>query len=73
MKYTIIIEKGRESGFIAYCPSLKGCVAQGSTRKEVLKNLQMAMKDYIECLIEDGLPVPAEVGKEIFELELAIK
>ena len=73
MKYTIIIEKGRESGFIAYCPSLKGCVAQGSTRKEALKNLQMAMKDYIECLIEDGLPVPAEVGKEIFELELAIK
>jgi len=73
MKYTIIIEKGRESGFTAYCPALKGCVAQGNTKRVALKNLRAAMKDYVECLIEDGLPVPAEVGKEIVELEVAIK
>jgi len=73
VKYTIIVEKGRESGFVAYCPALKGCVAQGATKKEVLKNLKAAMKDYVECLIEDGLPVPAEVGKEVLEIEVAVK
>jgi hypothetical protein len=26
MKYTVIIEKGRESGYVAYAPALKGCV-----------------------------------------------
>ncbi len=25
MKYTIIIEKGRESGYVVYAPALKGC------------------------------------------------
>ena len=73
MKYTIIVEKGRESGFVAYCPALKGCVAQGATKKEALINLKAAMKDYVECLIEDGLPVPAEVGKEVLEIEVAVK
>jgi len=70
MKYTVVLEKGRESGYVAFCPTLRGCVAQGTTRKEALKNLKEAMSDYIECLIEDGIPVPQEVGKEILELEV---
>ncbi len=69
MKYTIVMEKGRESGFIAYCPALRGCVAQGETQRTALKNLKTAARDYIECLIEDGLPVPLEVGKRFLDLE----
>jgi len=73
MKYTIIIEKGRESGYIAYAPALKGCVSQGKTRAETLKNVKEAMEAYIEALIEDGLPLPTEVGKDTVELEVAVK
>lgn len=68
MKYTIIVEKGRESGYVAFCPVLKGCVSQGKTKRETLTNLKEAIKDYIECLIEDGIPVPTEAGKEILEI-----
>ena len=50
MKYTIIIEKGRESGYVAYAPALKGCVSQGKTKAEAQKNLKEAMKAYIEAL-----------------------
>lgn len=70
MKYTVIIEKGRESGYVAYCPALKGCVSQGPTRKAALNNLKEAMAAYIECLLEDGLPVPTEVGKELVNLQV---
>ncbi len=55
MKYTIIIEKGRESGYVAYAPALKGCVSQGKTKAETLKNIKEAMEAYVEALIEDGL------------------
>ncbi len=58
MKYTVIIEQGRESGYVVYCPALKGCVSQGETRKEALNNIKEAMEVYIEALVEDGLPVP---------------
>ena len=73
MKYTIIIEKGRESGYVAYVPVLKGCVSQGETREEALKNIKEAMEAYIEALLEDGLPVPTEIGKDTVELEVTAK
>ena len=73
MKYTVIIEEGRESGYVAYAPALKGCVSQGMSREEALKNIKEAMEAYVETLLEDGLPVPTEVGKDTIELEVAPK
>lgn len=73
MKYTVIIEQGRESGYVVYCPALKGCVSQGETKKEALRNIKEAMEVYIEALVEDSLPVPTEVGKDTVELEIAAK
>ncbi len=73
MKYTVIIENGRESGCVAYAPALKGCVSQGKTRDEALKNIKEAMEAYVEALLEDGLPVPTEVSKDTIELEVAAK
>lgn len=73
MVYTVIVEKGRESGYIAYAPALKGCVSQGETREQVIKNIKEAMEIYIEALLEDGLPVSTEIGKDMVELEVAAK
>lgn len=70
MRYTVILEKGRESGYVAYCPAPKGCVTQGRTKKEALKNIKEA---YVECLLEDGLPVPQETGKEFVDLTVLVK
>ena len=73
MRYTVIIEKGRESGYVAVCPALPGCVSQGPTKREVLKNIKEAVEVYIEALLEDGLPVPVEQGREIVEIEVAAR
>ena len=62
MKYTIIIEKGRESGYVAYAPALKGCVSQGKTKAEALKNIKEAMEAYVEALLGDRLPIPMKIG-----------
>ncbi len=55
MTYSIIIEKGHESGYVAYAPALKGCVSQGKTKEETLRNIKEAMEAYVEALLEDGL------------------
>ena len=39
-----------ESGYVAYCPVLKGCVSQAETKPEVLDNIKEAMEAYIETL-----------------------
>ena len=44
MKYTVIIEKGRESGYVAHVPALRGCVSQGDSKEEALANVKEAME-----------------------------
>ena len=73
MKYTVIVEKGQESGYVAYAPALKGCVSQGDSKEAAVAHLKEAMEAYIEALLEDGLPVPTEVGRDTVELEVAAK
>lgn len=73
MKYTVVLEKGRESGYVAYVPALKGCVSQGRTRAEALKNIREAMEAYIGALLEDQLPLPTEVGKEVVEVVVHVR
>jgi len=70
VRYTVVIEKGRESGFVAHCPALKGCVSQGKTEQKALANLRDAMQDYLETLAEDGLPLPVEVARRYVDIEL---
>lgn len=70
MKYTVVLEHGRESGYVAYVPALRGCVSQGQTKREALENIREAMEAYIEALLEDSLPVPTEAGKELVEVEV---
>ena len=71
MNYTVIIEKGSDSGYVAYCPALKGCVSQGTDKKETMINIKEAIEVYIEALVEDGLSIPTEVGRETVEVEIS--
>ncbi|MFQ5860403.1 MAG: type II toxin-antitoxin system HicB family antitoxin [Dehalococcoidia bacterium] len=73
MKYTVVIEKGQEAGYVVYCPALKGCVSQGRTQEEALRNIKEAAEVYIEALLEDGLPVPTEVGTDTVEVEVSAR
>lgn len=73
MKYTVVLEKGREFGYVAYVPALKGCVSQGRTKAEALKNIREAMEVYLQALLEDQLPLPTEAGKEFVEVVIHVR
>ena len=71
MKYMVVIEEG-ETGFGAHVPDLKGCVAAGETREEVLKLIKGAIEFHIEGLIEAGESVPPpSSASEIIEVNAA--
>ncbi len=44
--------------FLAKNPELYGCMAQGSSLEDAIRNLEEARIDYITSLLEDGLFVP---------------
>jgi len=55
-----IVYSGEDGYYIAECPSLPGCISQGSTVEEAVANIKEAIHAYIAALEEDGLPVPEE-------------
>ncbi len=50
MKYRVLIEQDEDGVFVAEVPALPGCISQGYTRSEVLKNIQEAIEVYLESL-----------------------
>jgi predicted RNase H-like HicB family nuclease len=73
MKYTVILRPGNESGFVATVPALPGCVSQGRTRRQALRNVKEAIEVYIEALLDDGLPVPVQSGKELVDVAVSAR
>jgi len=51
-KYLIILEQGEDGYVIAECPSLPGCITQGKTEEEAIKNAKEAIELYLEAVKE---------------------
>ena len=54
----VLVYPGEDGYWIAEVPSLPGCISQGATRDEAVKNIKEAIELYIEVLQEDGQPIP---------------
>lgn len=68
MKYRVFIEQDEDSVFVAEVPSLPGCISQGKTRAEALKNIQEAIEVYLESLKAHDDPIPPSINEEIVEV-----
>ena len=56
----VIIYPGEDNFWVAECPSLPGCISQGSTKEKAIVNIKEAINIYIETLEDDNLPIPVE-------------
>jgi predicted RNase H-like HicB family nuclease len=56
MDVKVILEKDEDGYFVATVPSLPGCISQGRTEKQALKNIKEAIELHMRALAEDGLP-----------------
>ncbi len=68
MKYRVITEQDEDGIFVAEVPSLPGCIPQGKTRIEALRNIQEAIEIYLESLMAHNEPIPLSIDEEIAEV-----
>ncbi len=73
MKYTVVLQREHDGGYVATVPSLPGCVSQGNTRDEALKNIEEAIELYLEGVKAAGEPIPAEEGMEYVEVTTGVE
>ena len=65
MKFRVILEQDEDGVFVATCPSLPGCVSQGSTRAEATANITEAITVYRESLRQRDEPIPPSIREEV--------
>jgi predicted RNase H-like HicB family nuclease len=70
VKFRVRIERDEDGVFVAEVPSLPGCVTQGSTREEALRNVQEAIAVYLESLKAHGDPIPPSIDEEVVDVTL---
>jgi len=56
----VILYPGEDGYWVVECPSLPGCISQGTTRDEALANIKEAIDLYVEVLAEQGKPIPED-------------
>ena len=62
-KYKVVIVPGEDGYFVAECPSISGCVSQGKTKAEAVKNIKEAIELALECYEEDHKPLPRDTAE----------
>ncbi|MGB7726681.1 MAG: type II toxin-antitoxin system HicB family antitoxin [Candidatus Acidiferrum sp.] len=72
MKYTVILRRDEDGGYVATVPALPGCVSQDDTRSEALKNIEEAIELYLEDIRDAGEPIPVESDREYVEVTASL-
>ena len=48
MKLKVILEPSEEGGYTVTAPSLPGCISEGESREEAIRNIREAIELYLE-------------------------
>jgi predicted RNase H-like HicB family nuclease len=60
MKLSVTIDRDEDGIWVAECPAIPGCVSQGKTKPQALKNIKDAIALCLEVRAERGLPLTVE-------------
>jgi predicted RNase H-like HicB family nuclease len=67
VKYEVIIYwSAEDNAFIAEVPELPGCMADGTTYREALANVEQIAQEWLETARELGRKIPEPKGKLIY-------
>ena len=67
MKLKVVLEPSDDGGFTVFVPALPGCISEGESKEEAIKNIREAIQLYLEP-VEDDLNLSSEAE----EIELAV-
>jgi len=57
INFPVTLDRDEDGAWVAECPSIPGCVSQGESREEALKNVREAIALCLEIRSERGMPL----------------
>jgi len=67
MRIKVVLETSDEGGYTVYVPSLPGCISEGESIEEALKNIHEAIELHLEP-VEDYLVIEEQMLVQEIEL-----
>ncbi len=55
MKFAVTLDRDEDGVWVIECPAIPGCVSQGATRDEALKNIEDAIRLCLQVRSEQGM------------------
>lgn len=65
MKLRVVLEPSEDGGYTVTVPALPGCISEGDTKQEALKNIREAIGLYLEPVDDDVSASPKALLLEI--------
>ncbi len=53
MRLKVVLEESEDGGYTVYVPSLPGCISEGDSVEEAMRNIQEAIELYLEPVEDD--------------------
>ena len=70
-KYSVILKEDKDDGgYVAIVPQLPGCISDGNTKEEALRNIKDAIRLYIESMASEARKFRA-LAKKSKKVEIA--
>jgi len=70
-RYSVVLkEDSDDGGYVAVVPQLPGCISDGDTKEEALKNIKDAIRLYLQSISEESRRFRA-LAKKSRRIELA--
>jgi len=67
MKIKVYLEPSDDGGYTVIVPSLPGCISEGETKEEAIRNIKEAIELYLEPVEDDIIAAP---NAELLELAI---
>lgn len=61
MKFLVTIERDESGMLVAECPSIPGCVSQGTTEDEVIASIREAITACLEARAANHMPLTVAI------------
>lgn len=63
-EFTVVFERDEDGRYLAICPALQGCYAEGETESEARSNIHEAIQAHVESRRKQGEPIYPEIHSE---------
>ena len=68
MRFTVVIERDEDGVYVAECAQIPGCISQGATEAEAVRNIEDAIRGCLAVRAERGMPLSVDTR----DLEIAV-